>query len=325
MRGRLDERGLLFPLSWLAGVITFYSLAAGKRSIYVLAAYPAAALLAGALAATDLPGRAAVRRTARLLGALVLALLVAIVGGAVLLIGTSVDADALTHGLHSQDRWTIAQVIALGRRHRLAATLAAGSLVALLAVVHRALARDRPGVALGALGTLAVGVAVGLTQIVQPAQAARRSLRAFAAEVRARVPPDAELRFVGPPDFGMCFYLGHDVPTAPRPAWQASDPRACRYLLVWKSRWHRMSPEARARLEALAKSAGRGPKGDDRLLLVRARSPACTSDAAPPPLQTAVPSCDQSRHAVGRYRDLGRLARDRAPRHVSPVHRGAIS
>ncbi len=47
-RDHLTERGLLYPLIWFVTVFVFFSVSVGKRGIYILPLYPAAALLFGA-------------------------------------------------------------------------------------------------------------------------------------------------------------------------------------------------------------------------------------------------------------------------------------
>src|SRR5262249_55907746 len=47
-RHSLAEDHLLYPLVWFAGVFFFFSVALGKRGVYILPLYPAMALLFGA-------------------------------------------------------------------------------------------------------------------------------------------------------------------------------------------------------------------------------------------------------------------------------------
>ena len=168
-------------------------------------------------------------------------------------------------------------------------------------------------------------VALAANHAVEPALAGTRTLREFARAVAARVPPDAELRFVGPVNGGMRLYLARPLPMARRPMYQADDPQRCRYLLVWKSRWPGIRPETRAQLVPVLKSAGSGPEGDDRLLLVRVRSAACGERSAGSPIACAGAACEHVPHERALRRDLRRLARDRAPGRVSAAHRRSLS
>lgn len=306
LRGRLDTAGLLFPLVWFCGVVGFYSLAAGKRTVYLLPAYPAAALLVGALFDPTLEGRAAFARTARLLRLVVWVLVVGLVaGGVVALLDGGESGSGATAWLHPKDRRTLDVVMALGRRHALAAVAVLCVLAGTLAVLLAGLRRQRPVLIAVGLGEFAVAVALLVNGIVHPELARARALREFAAEVAARVPTDAELRFVGPPDGGMRVYLDRPLPSARRPITEADDPHRCRYLLVWKRRWPQIRPETRALLEPVLKSVGSGPQGDDRLLLLRARSPSCAGQTAGTPIARLVTPCEQGGHDDPSPRHLG--------------------
>jgi 4-amino-4-deoxy-L-arabinose transferase-like glycosyltransferase len=285
LRGRLDAAGLLFPLVWFCGIVGFFSLAAGKRSVYLLPAYPAAALLVGALFDPTLEGRAAFARTAGVLRGLVWMLLVGLVVGvvAVLLDGAE-PPGFVARWLHPKDRRGLELVVAVVRQHKPATTALLGVLAGALVVLLAGLRRQRPALVLAGLGEFTVAVALVANAIVHPEMARARTLRDFAAAVAARVPADAELRFVGPPNGGMRVYLDRPLPTAKRPIHQADDPQRCRYLLAWKSRWRQIRPETRAMLEPVLKSTGSGPEGDDRLLLLRVRSPVCGEHAAHGPI-----------------------------------------
>lgn len=282
LRARLDACGLLFPLLWLAGVVGFYSLAAGKRSVYLLPAYPAAALVVSALFDPRLNGRTALGRSSAVLRAVVWLLVAALTTAVLGVLLAGADSGLVAEWLHPKDRRGLDAVIGLAREHAAATLAALGVLVGALAVVLVGLRRASPPVVLAGAGAIAVAVVLVAIHVVEPALGRERSLREFAGRVAARVPRDAELRFVGPPNGGMRFYLGRPLAMARRPVYQADDPLRCRYLLVWKSRWRRMRPEIRARLEPVLKSRGRGPEGNDRLLLARVPSPACG-----PPLAAA--------------------------------------
>jgi 4-amino-4-deoxy-L-arabinose transferase-like glycosyltransferase len=285
LRGRLDAAGLLFPLVWFCGIVGFFSLAAGKRSVYLLPAYPAAALLVGALFDPTLEGRAAFARTAGVLRGLVWMLLVGlVVGGVAVLLDGAEPPGFVARWLHPKDRRGLELVVAVVRQHKPATTALLGVLAGALVVLLAGLRRQRPALVLAGLGEFTVAVALVANAIVHPEMARARTLRDFAAAVAARVPADAELRFVGPPNGGMRVYLDRPLPTAKRPIHQADDPQRCRYLLAWKSRWRQIRPETRAMLEPVLKSMGSGPEGDDRLLLLRVRSPVCGEHAAHGPI-----------------------------------------
>lgn len=301
LRGRLETAGVLFPLVWAGAVVGFYSLAAGKRALYLLPAYPAVALLLGAWCASPSEGRAALARTRPAVQAIVWTLLL-VAGGAIaaVLLGGA-DAGGATAWLHPKDRRTLGLMIELGRAHIVAAAGVVLMLGGALGVVLAGLRRTSPPLVVAGMGAFAVAVALAANAAVHPALARGRTLREFAAVVAARVPSDAELRFVGPPNGSLRFYLGRPAPPARRPVFVADDAERCRYLLVWKTRWRRMRPETRAALALVAKSAGSGPEGNDRLLLVRARSAACAAAATAGPVARRGRPCEHRPHGVDVY------------------------
>ena len=325
LRRRLDAAGMLVPLVWLGTVLGFFSLAAGKRSIYLLPAYPAAALLVAALFDPRLEGRAAFAQVALVVRVLTGVLLCGLVAVVLVVLIAGADATSIAAWLHPKDRRSLDLLLPLARRNAAATGMVLGVLIGALGVVLSGLKRQRPPLVLAGMGIFALAGALLASQVIEPALAETRTLLEFARAVAARVSPDAELRFVGPVNGGMRLYLERPLPMARRPVYQADDPQRCRYLLVWKSRWRNMRPETRAQLAPVLKSRGSGPEGNDRLLLMRVRSAACGERAAGGPIACAGVACEHVRHERALVRDLRRLARDRAPGHVPPPHRRALS
>jgi hypothetical protein len=225
--------------------------------------------------------------------------------------------------LHPKDRRGLDVMLPLVRANAPATVMLTCVALGTLGVLLSGLRRSRPVLVLSGLGSFAVVVALVANHAVQPALAQDRTMRGFARAVAARVPPDAELRFVGPVNGGMRVYLGRPLPMARRPIYQADDPQRCRYLLVWKSRWPGLRPETRAQLEPVLKSDGSGPEGDDRLLLMRVRSAACSEPASTAPIARTGAACDHNDHEHAG--DLGRLARDGASGHLPATHRRPLS
>jgi 4-amino-4-deoxy-L-arabinose transferase-like glycosyltransferase len=197
-----------FLILWVLVVLAFFSLAAGKRSTYLLPLFPPLAVLTGAgLAATVQQGPGRFGRVALLAGA-VATLAVALAVG--------LDAGALVLGratglLRGSDVTRLPAAVAVVHEHRvaIAATLATigMSLVVLIARV--------PGGVpwrLGALATIAVAVSVGLTAFGTYPAALQLTTRAFAARVQGRLRPGSVLCACGYIDWPLRYYVGRTVP-----------------------------------------------------------------------------------------------------------------
>ncbi len=267
--------------AWVATGVVFFSLAAAKRSVYLLPLHPAVALLLGAgVAAPHTDGRLA--RLASL-GALLFApagLGLAALGGALAL---GVDPVPLVQPWLRPDDAAGAATLA-------AAARAASPWLLLLAVVTAA---ATPLVARAAACAewrrlvLAVAALFALwtasfDTLLHPAIARERSLKGFLADVSRSIPPGASLYAVYPPDPGLRFY----APAALR-AWPQRGAAAGAPLLLWEDEWQRLrDPDGQA-LTVLAVSAAR-QAGHGRLALVAAPGGALVRapDAAvPPPLE----------------------------------------
>jgi 4-amino-4-deoxy-L-arabinose transferase-like glycosyltransferase len=238
----------VFAAAWIATGMVFFSLAAGKRSVYLLPLYPALALLVGAGVAGPPGGRLA--RAARLGAALYApgALLLAAAAG-LLILGFD-PGTALRPFLGPADVMAAATIAASSR----AAAPVLGPLVLATAIAALAAARAARREAWRTLVLVVACAAVGWTAFfdlfVHPSIGQGRSLRSFFAEVAQRVPPDAVLHAVFPVDPGFRFY-------APRPLrrWRATDELSGGYLLVWDDERARVRDTTGRPLAALAVSA----------------------------------------------------------------------
>jgi hypothetical protein len=264
--------------AWVVTGIAFFSLAAGKRSVYLLPLFPALALLIGAGVATP-PEDGRLARATRwgaalyppavaLLAALAAAYALGIDPGAPLrrwLKPTdAAGAAALAGAAHAARPWLI-----------LLALVTAGSIPLLVQARRRAdwqrLVRT--------IALVAVAWTAAFDGLVFPAIARQRSVGAFLAHVGRAVPPDVPLYAFFPPDPAVRFY-------APRPLlrWPTKGIAHRGYLLLWEDEWEQRRDDAGRPLTVLSVSeavqARRGhlalvaaPRG----ALVHADQPAATT------------------------------------------------
>ncbi len=267
--------------AWVATGVVFFSLAAAKRSVYLLPLHPAVALLLGAGVAAP-PAHGRLERLASL-GALLFApagLGLAALGGALAL---GVDPAPLVQPWLRPDDAAGAATLA-------AAARAASPWLLLLAVVTaaatpllaRAAARAEWRRLVLAVAALFALWTASFDTLLHPAIARERSLKGFLAEVSRSVPPGAPLYALYPPDPGLRFY----APAALR-EWPHQGAAAGAPLLLWENEWQRLrDPDGQA-LTVLAVSAAR-QAGHGRLALIAAPGGALVPapDAAvSPPLE----------------------------------------
>jgi 4-amino-4-deoxy-L-arabinose transferase-like glycosyltransferase len=258
----------LYLLVWIAVVFGFYALAASKRSVYLLALYPAVALLLGwwwdeqhrSPAEED-------RWQARLLPFFCWALI-----GMVSLVLLTVLLESLGAPiLATVQRWLpadaqpfapcLSQTIRAQRWLLLGLLVAA--VVSLYACIRAARAARWMGIFAGIFCT-AGALIMSVSQVLLPGIAQQASFRDFMHEVRQVVPPADELFFFHAFEYGAAFYWQHNILPYKGP-WPSGAPR---YLLVNKDEWDRMQPSAGDQYEEVTfadgSKAAHGP-----LVLVR--------------------------------------------------------
>jgi len=166
------RRSWRFLLAWVGASFVFFSLSSGKRGLYLLPAFPAAALLlADALLATvEARGRVPtwLGRAAAGLGALFV------------LAGVGVAAWPIEK---ADVPWTFA-----------AAVIAA---VGGAALAWRALAHAAPALRLGAIAVGAAGIELAAFTLLFPAIDAEKSLRPFGRAVASLTAPEEPVGLVG--------------------------------------------------------------------------------------------------------------------------------
>jgi hypothetical protein len=189
---------------WAATVLVLFSLASGKRSVYVLPLYPALAALTGAGIGGWLerpPGRLA--RTAAFAGVVVVGVL-----AVVLAFGADRAVVGFLDGvLHERDREALPVVATLIADHRGWAVAA----FAVLAAAIGALAVPPRAVRLAALVVAGVVWAAALPALGTRPLARASTPASFATAVRATV-GDAPLCARGWLDYGLRWYLARPVP-----------------------------------------------------------------------------------------------------------------
>jgi 4-amino-4-deoxy-L-arabinose transferase-like glycosyltransferase len=263
---RHDPR--LYLLLWIAVVFAFYAFAASKRGVYLLALYPAVALLLGWW--VDEQSRAPVeeeRWLARLLSFLGW-LLMGLVGlmfltalleglGAPLLVTVSrwlpqsaqPLAPCLSDAMRAQ-RWLL-----LGLLVTAAASLFAGV---------RAARASRWTAIFAAVFCATAALIISVRQVLLPAIAQQLSFRDFMREVRQAVPPADHLFFFNAFEYGAIFYWQDHILRYEGP-WPNGAPR---YLLMNKDDWDRIQPSVSNQYErvtfAYSTKATEGP-----LVLIR--------------------------------------------------------
>src|SRR5437867_2390955 len=207
-RERERRRSALFLVTWIGAILLFFSFSTGKRGVYIIPLYPAAAILvarlltrasaiapqaAGQDAPTggDVDARRRLRRALRLWVAAGVALAAAL---------------PLAAGRHYPDLVPLAAV--------LGALFAAGAIAA--AVLEKR-GRSTTGVAV-LIGSLVLIVLVS-TETLLPWANRRGNIRGFAEQVRARLPPGGTFATTEQKRDDWVFYTGHF-------AEQADTPRA---------------------------------------------------------------------------------------------------
>jgi 4-amino-4-deoxy-L-arabinose transferase-like glycosyltransferase len=234
-----DER-VVYLLVWFAAVFVFFSLARGKRSIYILPLYPAAALLFGAwwteFSQDRVDGKALARAAACLAAAVCLA-----VPGVFLprLFGWNTigamrssaarhaDVSLALRSLESPPIWVWSC---------LALTAAAGLLLLYAAI------KNRWNLVFASLAVATAATVFCVKQVYFPALASERTLKPFMIRVRSAVDKEtAALYTYRSFDYGAVFYAARHVPQYPS---EAPFPEPPFFLLMWKSEWERLPKSA---------------------------------------------------------------------------------
>ncbi len=259
-----------FLLVWTVVVFVFYSAASAKRSVYLLALYPAAALLTGwwwERLRTDVARGAWLRsRVAQLVVAVgtvavVLPLAVVVAEGA-----GFAPLDRIAPFLHAKDQANLPVVREIIDRHFAGIASALVVLVASLATALLALREARWTRLFVASAALASVLWWLVFALFQPELARARTFRPFMAQVASAVDDHPLYFYPGTFDFGAAFY----APPGTR-HWKpgVSHGPGPHYVLVWDDAVPSVPHVDGGPPEVLAVSAGTEPKGRRHLALVR--------------------------------------------------------
>jgi hypothetical protein len=258
-RRRLTEERLLYPLAWVVAVFVFFSIALGKRGIYILPLYPAVALLFAAWWSGMEKGMADGAKLARWLG-FVYAICGVLALGAfsIYLTGKAAGtARLLTLGNAGP------AVTAITR-----SPLTVGGLVLLAACWFSLLwflSTKRWGAVFVCVTVIALIQGLVVKRIYQPELASQRTMKPFIARVTQRVDSNSPLLFYRAFDYGSLFYARRHIPPYGARVGQIKRP----FLLMWEEDFKRLFETNK--LVVLDMSEGRGPAGRHRLLLVQAQ------------------------------------------------------
>jgi len=259
---------LLYLLVWVAVVFGFYAVAASKRGVYLLALYPAVALLLGWW--WDEEARAPVEEgqwLARLLlflgwmlmGLLGLTFLAALLEslGAPLLVTVSrwlpqsaqPFAPCLSDAIRAQ-RWLLLGLLVTA--------------VASLYVCIRAARAARWMGILAGVFCAAAALLMSVRQVLLPGIAQQLSFRDFMHEVRQVVPPADQLFFFNAFEYGAVFYWQDHI-LRYEGLWPTGAPR---YLLMEKEEWDRVQASVSDQYERVTFADGT-KAADGPLVLIR--------------------------------------------------------
>jgi hypothetical protein len=261
---------IAFPLIWFVVVFLFYSAASAKRSVYLLALYPAAALLVGWWW-NDLRASATAPRWLGSRGAqlVVVVIAFAVVLPLALVLAEGVGFAPLTRlapVLHPKDQANLPLVRDIIDTHLLAISVGLAVLLAALAAALVALRRRKWAPLFAASAALAVALWTLVFGLFQPALAHQRTLAPFVVDAAGRIGGRPLYFYPGTFDFGAAFY----APAGTR-HWrhQRDHGPGPHYVLVWEDQVAALPTVAGGPPAVLAVSAGTEPKGRRHLALVR--------------------------------------------------------
>ncbi len=270
----------VFAAVWTAVVIAFFSIAVAKRSVYVLPAFPAIALLVGAGTAAP-PERGGLARATRACAQLwppSLLLLAGIAGA----LAWGIDPMVLLR------RW-LKPDDAAGAEAALQAVMKLRPIIAALAIVTasgavwvaRAVRRQAWRQVVITLAALTVLWTVVFDTWLHPVIAQGRTLKGFMNGVEHAVPVQSALYTTYPPDPGLHFY-------APRQLrrWRPAATPPGSYVLAWEDQWSRLiDTKNQALTPLLVSEARQDARGRLALFLTPPASvpPAIVAPARPTP------------------------------------------
>jgi 4-amino-4-deoxy-L-arabinose transferase-like glycosyltransferase len=269
---RRDVR-VAFPLIWFAVVFLFYSMADAKRSVYLLALYPAAALVTGwwwsAVTRGTEPARWLDSTVARIVvGVLCFVALVPLLSAIAEGLGLAPLA-LLAPVLAPKDQANLPLVRGIIDSHLILVLLGTATMVGALAGALRAMRRRAGYELLIAYTGFALALWTLVFTVFQPDLARQRTLAPFIREATALADGRPLAFYPRSFDFGAMFYAPPGTHHWKPGRRAGSGPH---YLLIWDTELAAMTPEERARFAILATSDGTDPRGRQHLVLARLES-----------------------------------------------------
>lgn len=273
------EKGV-FPLMWWFAVLSFFSISAGKRAVYLLPAYPAMVLFAAEWGWPLAPVQArpvpVLLRTGLRLAAFSLCALI-LVGALLTALGHLTVDSAWLDLLLGQDKWSSA---ALYIRFLSDYPLYGFCLFVLLCTggvwaVYAGTAGQWRTALWATLATLLL-TTLGLYPFTRAYAKEFKAFTGFAAAITQTVGPDEPFFFYTPESYSsefdefsqVYFYLNRHVPLTP--CAEQPDLGQCRpgYYLLRARHWQLVQSTPQARL-VLDSADSAGPDPETRLVLIR--------------------------------------------------------
>ena len=262
-RRRLVEKELLYFVVWAVAVLIFFSLFSQKRTVYILSAYPAIALLFGAWWQSIMNQDEAAQPLGLMrLTAYINAASFLILGVLLLLQLTNVDPlGYLTADLTRKDQGDLAHVAAFLMKDRVAVTAWAG-LCGLGGIALIVWARENAWGRFVGCTSLLMVVSFATIQTLATELAKEYTFKPFMSRVAAIV-QRAPLFFYGSEDYGVMFYADRHLPE-----YQPQIASSPFYMLVWQNEWKKVSQRAPGSVLVTSENTDREVPQHGHLLLV---------------------------------------------------------
>jgi hypothetical protein len=263
----LSEEKISYLWVWIVTVFVFFSLARGKRGIYILPLYPAAALLFAVWWLKMEKGEVRGFKFVRAIGYYIAALYLAIPG---VFLARNLGWDIFA-GMRAGDARTHAEFSLVLRSLQAPswpvwACLALSALAAWILIW--ALIKKKREVVFVSLFVGVIVTVLAIKEVYFPAMSAERTLKPFMMRVGKVVDNESRLFFYRSFDYGAIFYAGRHIHEYPD---KAPFPKPPFYLLMWEEEWERV--RGSNSLEMLDTSEGIGPaRKRHHLLLVRVKA-----------------------------------------------------
>jgi 4-amino-4-deoxy-L-arabinose transferase-like glycosyltransferase len=262
-RQDLFKDHLLYPLVWWVSVFLFFSLALGKRAVYILPLYPAFSLLLGAWWGSLAKEKTTDAWVASAVGYAVAGASLVVVGRIMFfLLGSSGEqVQRLFPLIRSagalddlQRFFTPSLPLWIG--------LSVFGVASLL--IFFSLPRKKWDGMFVAITVMATAATVFMKTTYYPAIASKRTLKPFAIRLRENIGPQTPILFYHSFDYGTIFYSRRHIADYVQEIGGLTPPVL---LLMWEEDWDTL--RKKHTLEMLDISEGRGPVAKHRLVLVK--------------------------------------------------------